>query len=121
MTNNFNEGDRVYSQTGRAGGYKIYTVTKVHKTGNFVIDGGKQQYRQNGYGCGENYLHVRPLTDEVEARLKATKEAAERHAAFRLLADKLGRMNWTTPISEDQLERMLALAIELKVVEVPKK
>lgn len=111
--NTFNEGDRVYSKTGQSGGYRVYTVTKVHKTGNFVVDNGMQQFRQSGHACGDSYMCVHLLTDAVHAELEATKQAADRHGSFRLVVDKLARMNWRTPVSEDQLERIITLASEM--------
>lgn len=109
----FTEGMQVYNVDGRTAYFTVHTVTKVHKTGNFTIDGGKQQYRQDGSECGTWRTCLEPLTPEKHEELKANRAAKERQYAFRDAADKLGRMGWRQEISEEQLEAILLLVSQL--------
>lgn len=113
MTQQFKAGDRVYSKNGVTAGYKIFTVGKVHKNGNFTLDAGTQQYRQSGHGCGHCAHVIYPLTDEILVELEAKKCAAQRYWDCRHASERLARMGWSVPVSEDQLARMLQLAAEL--------
>lgn len=115
----FTVGMEVYSLNYRTAEFTVHTVTKVNKgTGNFTIDGGKQQYRQDGFMTASHRYNryqngLEPLTPEKHEELKAKRAARERHYAFDQACLRLSRINWETEISEEQLEAVLKLVTEL--------
>lgn len=106
-------GDKVYSFYRYTSDFKIYVVEKIHKNGNFTVEGSKQQYRPDGTRCGDYREVLQLLTDERHTELIAQKEATDRTAAFCRAVDKLHRLNWRVKISQDQLDRTEALVKEL--------
>lgn len=112
----FTEGMKVCIVHYRTESFTVHTVTKVYKTGHFLIDDSKQQYRQDGSSTtgGWRGAHVEILTDERHAELIARRDAAERRMAFGHIVDQMHRRSWRTDVSEDQLERLRVLWEELK-------
>lgn len=61
----------------------VSTITKVHKTGRFVLDDGSQQYKpwddKTAYATGDSYSRctVKLLTDEIRAEVEAEQKHRE--------------------------------------------
>lgn len=80
-------------------GGKIYgrraIIDKVYKTGNFTIEGEKQQWRPSSFGAsrtghdgrGAQRLYI--ITPEVEAEILVTESARD---AKKLISDEIDRL-----------------------------
>lgn len=119
MTDNaspFYEGAKV-AIVNRHWGFNVLrwaTVSRVYKTGRFILDGNKQQYRPDPDGktawpTGDNYgrARVEPVTPELLAEIKRVEEIA---AFKKAVMDLYGRINSesATPEHTEAIKKIIA-------------
>jgi hypothetical protein len=105
-------------------GYRLGIIAKVHKTGNFVLEGSTQQwkpYRPSGYekywnavSTAQSRGRLRIWNEENHQEIETTIENANRAIRFTTACNALDRIAYSDRVTEEMVQQLEVIVTALK-------